>query len=99
MSKKSIIGCGRSPDRATRLGQETGLSSYEIPFIKKETRCGTTHRHHPEPNIVVAVVRVVVVAISRAGVVLVVVPRTAAQDAPIARCPQVCLHILAVNLI
>jgi len=53
-----------------------------------ELRCGTT-RHHPKPVVVVAVVRMVVVAGDRTHVVLVIVPRTAAQDTPVNRCSQV----------
>jgi hypothetical protein len=41
----------------------------------------------------------IVVAVSRAGVVLIVVPGAAAHDAPVARLPQACFRILNANLI
>ena len=60
-------------------------------------RCGTTHHNHPEPDIVVTVVWIVVVTVSGTGVVLVVVPRAAAQHTSVARLPQASKTIPEVN--
>ena len=94
---------GQPPDPAPAAGwpgrrvQQSGEGGR--PSYKKEVSCGTTHHHHPKTVVVVAVVWVVVVTVGRANVVSIVDPRTAAQDAPEARLPQIWLPISAMNLI
>jgi hypothetical protein len=82
------------------MGESSGTQRRGTSLcIEKEVRCGTTHPHHPKPVVVVAVVWMVVVTVGGAGVVVVVDERAAAQDAPVARWPQVCRNILEGNLI
>ncbi len=75
------------PESASILGKGDTLQN------KKEMRCGT-NTQHPKTDIVVAIVRIVVVTVSRARIVLIVDPRPAAQDALVARLPQVQLPVL-----
>ena len=76
------------PDRSVQQSEEDVQFVECTPSKKKEMRCGTTHHNHPEPDIVVTVVWIVVVTVSGTGVVLVVVPRAAAQHTSVARLPQ-----------
>ncbi len=47
--------------------------------IREQRSCRERTQHHPKTPMEVPVVRIVPVAVSRARVVLIVVPRTAAQ--------------------
>ncbi len=92
-----------------RLRASTGCQTGECECLgkgdtlqnKKEIRCGT-NTQHPKTDIVVTVIWVVVVTViwvvvvtvSRARIVLIVDPRTAAPDALVARLPQVQLPVL-----
>lgn len=92
--KLEATACGGAAARRLRHqpASETGACyrlgrGDETPCKEKMIRCGTTH--HPEAEIVVTVIWMVVVAVGRARVVLVVVPRTAAHHTPVARRPQI----------
>ena len=64
-------------------------------FKQKEISCGTKHQNHPKTVFVVAVVWRVVVTIGGASVVLIVVERPAAHDAPVVRQPRAwCMSIV-----
>ena len=72
------------------------LKSLETYGKRDELSCGTNN-HHPKTVVVVAIVWIVVVAIRRAHVVCIVVPRAAAQDAPVTRFSRAQLPVLAAK--